>query len=511
MAWRILPLLLLASLLMTPGCKKDCKPGQDADCWMSALKDAEQAEKAVDNLKQIGDKKAEGALIEVFQASTTTPEVREKLADLFKKWESKAAVKPMIEALDFNVGPNKDGKKAKRTNRANQKIASALGTIGDPSAVQPLLRLLKATKEANVQRSAIRALAALKAKDAVDDLIKFSEDSQANKVIRMNAVYALGEIGDPKALPLLVLALYMEKAHFFQQAQLALVKIGEPAIDLLVKTMNGESPDAKKITEGNVEILAGALEANAAQVLGNIRSPLAVEALLKITEKIGKWEEETNRLMALTRVFSALGTIGDARAIKSIMPYLEKEYWDVRLVCATALNTISDRSVLPEVIKIIEKGGDPRTRTSLIELIGNLGTDEQLPKLKEMANAIKEVTVTPVIQDAIKRLEAYAQCKQDASCWMGKVGDKDAPVREKAAYELGRIGDAKAVDALLKAIGDDSENVRYALIWAFDKLASKKAVQPIQDQIDKEKGSRRFGVVNYNYQLLLARLSRTGK
>jgi HEAT repeat protein len=163
------------------------------------------------------------------------------------------------------------------------------------------------------------------------------------------------------------------------------------------------------------------------------------------------------------------------------------------------------------MLKFATTGEHPRTRAPLIEAIGNLGTNEILPQLQEMEKTQKDVTVSKSIKESLKRIQAYAQCKEDANCWIGKLSDKEAVVREKAAYELGRIGDQKAVDPLLKIINDPGENVRFAVIWAFDKLKSKKPIEPIEELITKEKGSRRYQVVNHNYKLLIGRLGRTSK
>ena len=511
MKLRFVLLLALVPLLFTFGCSSKCKEGEDAECWMKALENPERIEKAIDNLKQIGDKKAEPALVKAFESNASNPKYRERIAEIFKKWKTKNAAGPMIAAIDFTVGPNKDGRKAKRTNRANQKIASALGAIGDPQAINPLMRLMKLTKEPTVQRAAIRALGKLKAKGAVDELLALSEDSGVHKIVRLNAVYALGEIGDPRTVDSLVLALYREKAYYFAQAGLALVKIGEPAVEPLVKTMMGKNKKAKRLNEENVEVLAGALEANAAKILGDIGSASAVEAILELAEKVDKWPEETNRLLVMSRLINSLGSIGDKRALPLIYKYLEKELWDVRTICATAINNIGERESVAEMLKHATTGEHPRTRAPLIEAIGNLGTDEVLPQLQEMEKTQKDVTVSKVVKESLKRIQAYAQCKQDANCWIGKLSDKEAVVREKAAYELGRIGDQKAVDPLLKIINDQSENVRFAIIWAFDRLTPKKAIEPIEELITEEKGSRRYQVVNHNYRLLIARLSRTGK
>ncbi len=502
--------LVLLSGLVASACEKTCQPGQDIDCWIDALKNPEMAEKAVENLHDLGDKKAEPALIEAFKGAEDRPELREKIAEIFNKWGTQAALDPMLQAIDYAVGPDKEGRKAKRTNLMNRKLASALGALGDSKAVQPLLRLMKATKSPDVQRAAIRGLAKLKAREVVDDLIKLSEDTTVNKLIRMNAIYALGEIGDPKAVDSLVLSLYRDKAFYFFQAGLALVKIGEPAIPQLVRTMNGANLEAKQMIEGNIEILEGALEANAAKVLGDIGSPEGVEPLLEMIKKVEKWEAETNQMLTVTRLINALGAIGDKRGLEPPVKYLAKEFWDVRTVCASAINYISDRTVVTTLLKYSSEGSHPKTRAPLIEAIGNLGTDEALPALEKMKETQKDLTVQEALKLSLERLEAYKQCQTNVSCWTEKLSSPSAAVREKAAYELGRLGDDKALDALLKVMRDDAENVRFAVMWAMDKLGAKKAIPEIERLVEEEKDSARFKVANFNFQLVAARLSRRG-
>jgi HEAT repeat protein len=418
--------------------------------------------------------------------------------------------KVSVCAKELEVKHKKHGtstKSLKILERKVTRIGVKLGeAIGDKKSIEKQMRLMKSAKNNNIKRTAIRALGRLKANEAVDDLIKILEDTSVHKIVRLNAVYALGEIGNPKAVKSLVLALYREKAYYFAQAGLALVKIGEPAVEPLVKTMFGKNNVAKSINKENVGVLAGALEANAAKVLGDIGSQSAVEPILKMAEKVDKWPEETNRLLVMARLINSLGSIGDKRALPLVYKYLEKELWDVRTICAVAINNIGDRSAVAEMLKFATTGQHPRTRAPLIEAIGNLATNEVLPQLQEMEKTQRDVTVSKSIKDSILRIKAYAQCKEDANCWIGKLVDKEAVVREKAAYELGRIGDQIAVDPLLKIINDRSENVRFAAIFAFDKLKSKKHIEAIEKLIKDEKGTRQYLVVNHNYKLLVARL-----
>jgi FOG: HEAT repeat len=508
MSRRSVAALIVVVLFSFMGCSKKCKVGDTSNCWIKALNDPEQVEAAVDNLRQLGDKAAEPALVEAFQNATEQPELREKIAEIFNRWQTKSAVKPLLDAIDFTIGPNKDGKKAKRTNRANEKIASALGALGDLSTGPALLRLMDTTKEPTVQRAAIRALAKLKYKDAVDELIKRADTestSQPDRVLRINALFALGEIADPKAIPTLIKALFREKSGDFFHAALSLVKIGDPAIEPLIKTMNGENLDVAPL----VEQTPGALETKTAKVLGDIGNDNVVEDLLKVAEKIQKWEFEPVRNQAMSGVIAALGALGDKRGLPLIQKYLHKDLWDLRSICANAINLIGDRSQLAELQRLSFSNEEPRTRTPLIEAIGNLGTNELLPLLTERERIQKDPEIKSALKETIKRLTAYAQCKQDVDCWIGKLADTAPAVREKAVYELGRSANPKAVDPLLKIIADESENVRFALIYAFDKLKSRKAIDPIEELVASEKGSPRFNVANFNYQILTARLNRT--
>ncbi len=501
---------LVLGLMLLPGCQSECKPGQDADCWIDALKDPKKIEKAIDNLKQIGDKKAEAPLIEAFKA-TTNPKYRERIAEIFRKWGTKSAVPILIASIDFTAGPDKESMKSKRLNRMNQKIASALGELGDKSAIQPLIRLMKVTKSPNVQRAAIRALGELGATEAVDELLAIVNDTTAHKIIRMNAIYALGEIGDPKAVDTLVLCLYRDKAIYFFQARLALAKIGKPAVPALTKTMLGRNIEANKIVETNIEVLKGAIEANAALTLGDIGDPSAAEPILETIKKVEAWEAETNKLITLTRLITALGNLGDKRGLAFATKYLGTEYWDVRYVCAEAINKISDRSALEALYKYATTGGHPKTRAPLIDAIGNLGTDEYLEKMQQMAKQPQDPTVKKALDATIKRLQAYKQCKQNVQCWISKLDDKEEAVREKAAYELGRLNAKQAVDALVKHVGDQSEAVRFGVMFALDRIGSTKPIPAIKELLKKEKGSTRFKVANFNYEVLMARLKNRSK
>lgn len=76
------------------------------------------------------------------------------------------------------------------------------------------------------------------------------------------------------------------------------------------------------------------------------------------------------------------------------------------------------------------------------------------------------------------RVLALASDKKSAVAALNEVvsADADADVRVTAAFTLGRLGDASAVDALLKGLKDDSENVRSQCAAALGQIRDERAV-----------------------------------
>lgn len=130
----------------------------------------------------------------------------ESVADLFARaekpeliWESAKALAlmnagHMAEALHQHL----DGASSARGAAA----AWTLGRLGHASSVQPLRAVLRNTSaDGDVRAHAAEALGALRSHDALMDLIAALEDPSPD--VKYWAAYALGEIGDPAALPAL--------------------------------------------------------------------------------------------------------------------------------------------------------------------------------------------------------------------------------------------------------------------------------------------------------------------
>ncbi len=142
--------------------------------------------------------------------------------------------------------------------------ASALGNIKDPRAIEPLIRALKGRHGIYdfFPGSAASALVNI-GTPAVEPLIAALRD--ADRDVRKLAVFALGNIGDPRAVEPIIAALKDGNTDFQNTAASALAEIGAPAVEPLIALL--------KDTDVNVRL-------SAASALGMIKDQRSFEALL---------------------------------------------------------------------------------------------------------------------------------------------------------------------------------------------------------------------------------------
>lgn len=138
-------------------------------------------------LGQLRDKRAIKALLIAFRDENVS--LRWESAKVLGIIGSKRAVRPLITSL-----------LEAESVESRTAAAYALGFIGDKRALDPLLHvLLNHKEEAKVRGEAAEALALLRDTRAVVPLIECLKDDSPE--VRFWSAYALGELGDKKALP----------------------------------------------------------------------------------------------------------------------------------------------------------------------------------------------------------------------------------------------------------------------------------------------------------------------
>jgi hypothetical protein len=105
-------------------------------------------------------------------------------------------------------------------------------------------------------------------------------------------------------------------------------------------------------------------------------------------------------------------------------------------------------------------------------------------------------------------IAAAAECGTKVDCWMGKLKDENARVREKAHYELHFSGDEKATPALIDALADKDNEARYAAILAIWQRLPKEGVEKVDAILKAERGSTQFIRINEDLKRLRVKLKR---
>jgi HEAT repeat protein len=207
----------------------------------------------------------------------------------------------------------------------SQKAWEAVVDIGEP-AEGALIRAL-GSEERAVAEHAAGALGSRGAKAAVKPLTEALRSWESRRYV---VAWALGEIGDPGAIPALIGALGDEDAEVRKYATRSLIKFGPTAVEDLLDALGSKSPEVRHY---------------AVRALGEIRDPRAVEPILAM-------EGEVDGEVRLW----ALGRLGDRRGYEIIAASVADSEGEVRLAAIQALRDLGDERAVPVLEKALGDG-----------------------------------------------------------------------------------------------------------------------------------------------------------
>jgi HEAT repeat protein len=456
-------------------------------------------------------------------------EVRAAIARLLGEMKDPSSVPALLTALDFGASDSDD-------KAANKEIVMALGNIGSKQAVPDLVKLLSVRDNYTVI-AAIEALGALKATEAYEPLNKLATEEGTEPFISKKAIQALGEIGDPRAVPGLIRMMMKERrgVSFYVESSYALYQIGTPAADVLIVTASGADKEILKWASEN-KIVEPAVYAKAMQVLGDLHDARANKRMIDLLGY--KNDELAFQLFVRMRSADALGRIRAKEAAKALSAMLTEEEANARNEYIRALVRIGSKDAVPALAKAGATGSWDARQPAIIGL-SMLGDAKDIPTFEKLAKdepalfaaeckedpeyqECKEMTASvakhvEAINSHLKRIEATKECNQDVACWAKKLDDPNGGVRERAAMEIGRSNNAEAITELTKRLTEKNLDTRLAIIQATDWLvhdnkdAAKKAQEilpSLEKQIADEKGKTEFVKVNEDLRRLFVKIKR---
>jgi len=350
---------------------------------------------------------------------------RERAARRLGRIKDPRAVEPLIESL-------KD-----KNSKVRANVAEALGKLKDPRAVEPLIEGLKLTNDIFYENAAVKALANID-KPAMEQLIKALKDKTNNWTVRNASAKAIGIIGDPKGVELLIGMLKEEK-------------------------------------------ILGCVEG-----LARTKNPLAVEPLI---EELNYQNSSYFR----EKVAKALGWIADPRAVESLIKSLKDKNYEVRERAAEALGRIKDPRAVKPLIKTL-KTRDPRVSFDPVTGKPKQG-DSQLRSWAGWAlSEIGKPSVKQLI-GVLKKGDAFA--RKRAAEALGDIGDpvaidplinalkdKDDWVRYWAISALSTIG-KPAIEPLFKVLKDRRNLLRKRAAKALSRIDGPQVVNTLNKAFEE--------------------------
>ena len=326
--------------------------------------------------------------------------------------------------------------------------------------------------------------------------------------------YALFQIGAPAVEPALQIAQDQDAAFLawarennrapagtYAKAALVLGDLGDPrATPVLLAKLKYTDPDPNP---GTAKLLTNLVRGFAANALGRLRVQEAAAPILALVQTRDPQDEGLAGFAA-----EALVWIGDRSQARELSKRAQAGAVRSRLIAAHAAAMLGEGPLAKELTALAarEEKGAP---AGCLKAVGEL----QLPLEKE-----KEACALLAAQFAelARPLEAAGRCAGTAACWLDLLGDKEPLIRERAAFELGRESYGDAVPALSRACSDPDLRVRAAAIRALEWLLPlpgarallKSAAAPLLAQLTAEQGKLEVSKVNEELRRLQARLAR---
>jgi len=336
--------------------------------------------------------------------------------------------------------------------QGDDKDFSRLGASGNPRAIELLIAMIRDYSQrrhvlSNILKLAKKALEEVNNPDALDTLIKAISD----KKVQTSAIFALGEIGDPRASGDLLRLWNKLSGRGNSLLIKALVKIGDrQAIEGLIERIEDEnSKNSIEIIEaiGEIDIklvaklLLTMLKPQTLQGILIAPSGTLRQVLAKALAKSGDpfWKE---LILGDNKDFSRLGASGNPRAIELLILMIRKYSQRKHILhnelelAKEGLEKTNSPDALNTLISVID---DEIVQTSAIAALGEIGNHQAIGPLLQLWDNLSE-TKDLLEPNRLQSIIVKA---------LMKIGDKTA-IDGLISRFLNNIDDSQLVNALVK-------------------------------------------------------------
>lgn len=383
---------------------------------------------------------------------------REQAASILGDRYDLRAVEPLLSVV-----------KSDREAWVRDAAIGALGHIHDASAMQALISLATSDPTGWVRKSAIERLVYFRDVRTVEPFISMLQSSGSEwettsnnsltekrideraESITAETIFALGEIGDARAVEPLISVLQNSTSEtVIKSTIIALSKMGgaravEPLVSMFIKNSNPDVIIAaieglEKIGEESVDHLISLLSRKRQErwrvvdALGRISDARAVEPLVSLLNNLSSKRKTKSNNFVTEKIIMALGEIGDERVVEPVISvaknhnqsfikettievikkiggprafeYIVEELqntdYDVKTAAAIALGQVGDDRAIDILTDIVEKGSLRSWQATCI--LSKFEDERVIPALLHSLHSLDEIEDRKYIANAIKRI-----------------------------------------------------------------------------------------------------------
>lgn len=437
----------------------------------------EERARAAERLGRIGSVSAVPALLRVVRdVRDEDDDVRGAALRALGRIGDPAALSPLIEALgaaEASLPPRiaeiilMFGEAAVRPLIAELRnlesdtrrmwAADMLGRIADARAATPLIDSLGDVNP-EVRAKAAAGLGAMRDARAVDRLLELLL-SDPIPFVRTRVAHALGAIGHPRVIDHLVHGLGDAEWWVRIRAVEALEQLGAPAAGALLVALEDEDSEVRR------------------------RAGMALERTGYVQGCLETIEAEGFR----ADVFKVLQLIGQSGATEVLFEKLPTCSGKTQELLVRIVGDIGNPAAVLILLPLLSLSGDARLRSRLVEALGKLGCTEATPQivgcLKDPDEWVRSAAIAALVA---------SPPAGEADNLIRLLRDPQPPTRRAACTVLATLGDAGQFSALLEALSDPSPSVRAEAIRAAAALQVPDAADTVQAALfDFDAGVRR--------------------
>jgi HEAT repeat protein len=294
--------------------------------------------------------------------------------------------------------------------------------------------------------------------------------------------------------PLIKVIVDPSKGDIASTALLALVKIGKPSVDRAVKLLSEKDPlvsyakkKIKEATDAKEELDGNPIVDKAAAIIGLAGRADGVKPIIAALKT--KLPDEDKVLLA--RELPKMPVTDESKAafkntFEEIPLSVSLRHTPGLILLAESAGQFYDQNMVDWLLKRAEKtkgGGDEKKglQESLVSTALKLAGPKQWPAVSKMAKKYK-------MDDLAKAGDKIVNlCKEDISCYLKEIEKGENQTKKndivgiKAAYMLGVLGNEKTRDLLVDALGGiDNRAVTFAALQSIDHLSVKSAPEVVK-------------------------------